>query len=276
MENPMIRTLILMLVFFVLSASAATVEVLSVPSKKMGKNIPVTLILPDAYEQKDQRFPVLYLLHGAGDDYRGWHRQTKISRLADEYDIVVVCPDGGRTSWYFDSPVDPAFQYETFVAKECVNYIDTNYRTQAHRNFRALCGLSMGGHGSLFLAIRHPDTFSVAVPLSGGVDIRPFPRHWEIALRLGAIETHRENWETYTVINQAKKLNAGELAISIDCGTSDFFLGVNRALHQQLLADGISHNYEEHPGAHNWGYWREAIKRQMPFIARHFKNQPAD
>jgi len=271
MRNPIIRPLVLTLILSILSASAATVVPLSIPSAKMGRDIPATLILPDAYEQKEQRFPVLYLLHGAGGDYTGWNQNTEISQLADEYDIVMVCPDGGRTSWYFDSPVDPNFQYETFVAEECVNYIDANYRTKAQRNFRALCGLSMGGHGALFLAIRHLDTFSIAVSLSGGVDIRPFPKHWQIALRLGDIETHPGNWETYTVINQAKKLKNGDLAISIDCGTNDFFLDVNRALHQQLLDAGISHNYEEHPGAHNWQYWRGAIKRQMPFIDRQFK-----
>ncbi len=251
-------------------SSAATVEVLSIPSKKMGRDIPATLILPDAYAQEDQRFQVVYLLHGAGGNHAGWNNATDISQLADQYEVIVVCPDGGRTSWYFDSPIDPTYQYETFVAKECVEYIDNSYRTKAQRESRALCGLSMGGHGALYLAIRHLDTFSIAVPLSGGVDIRPFPNNWDIAVRLGSKKTHEKNWETHTVINLAKQLKNGDLSISLDCGTEDVFLKVNRALHQQLLDAGITHNYEEHPGAHNWNYWKDAITRQMKFIDQQF------
>jgi len=255
----------------ILSASAATVDVLSVPSKKMGRDIPVTLILPDAYAPDGQPLPVVYLLHGAGDNHAKWNDATDISQLADLYDVIVVCPDGGRTSWYFDSPIDPAYQYETFVAIECVNYIDANYRTDPRREARALCGLSMGGHGALFLAICHPDTFSIAVALSGGVDIRPFPKNWQIALRLGDIKTHPENWETHTVVNLAKNIKPGDLAISLDCGTEDFFLQVNRNLHQQLIDQKIVHHYEEHPGSHNWDYWKDAIKRQMAFMDQQFK-----
>lgn len=261
---------VLIFIISVFSASASTVETLSVPSGKMGRNIPATLILPDAYQQDGQRFPVVYLLHGANGNHEGWNANSSVGQLADTYGVIFACPDGGKTSWYFDSPIDPTYQYETFVAKEFVDYIDAHYRTKAHRNSRALCGLSMGGHGALFLAIRHKDTFSIAVPLSGGVDIRPFPNNWDIKLRLGDQESHPENWETYTVINQAKTLKDGDLTISIDCGSEDFFIGVNRALHQQLLNDGITHTYAEHPGAHTWAYWAEAIKRQMEFIDQHF------
>ncbi len=269
MKNPFL--VLISCILLSLRAPASTVEVLSVPSAKMGRDIPVTLILPDAYAQSEAPLPVVYLLHGAGGNHAGWNEATDIAQLADQYDVIVACPDGGKTSWYFDSPIDPTCQYETFVAVECVNCIDANYRTDARREARALCGLSMGGHGSLYLAIRHLDTFSIAVPLSGGVDIRPFPKNWDIALRLGTIETHPENWETHTVINLAKTLKPGDLAISLDCGTSDFFLQVNRNLHQQLLDQHIVHNYEEHPGKHDWIYWKEAIKRQMKFIDRQFR-----
>jgi S-formylglutathione hydrolase FrmB len=271
--NHLKRIVALSALLFIAAADAATVTTLAIPSQKMARLIPATLILPDAYQTADQRFPVLYLLHGAGGNDQGWNAQTRIAALADQYGIIVLCPDGGVTSWYFDSPIDPTYQYETFVAKECVEYLDTHYRTQADRGHRALCGLSMGGHGAMYLAIRHRDTFSMAVPISGGVDIRPFPDHWRIKDRLGSITTHRENWEKNSVINLAKELKNGELALSIDCGTSDFFLTVNRALHNQLTLAGIQHTYIEKPGAHNWLYWREAIKRQMPLISAHFNQQ---
>lgn len=254
-----------------LAAQASTIETIAVQSDTMGRDIPVSVILPDAYQEGAEQYPVLYLLHGAGDTHRKWIDKTVVEALADTYGIIMVCPDGGRTSWYFDSPIDPSYQYETFVAKECVAHIDQYYRTKAQRTYRALTGNSMGGHGTLFLAIRHPDVFSVAVPLSGGVDIRPFPENWDIKKRIGDVEIHPENWEHYTVINQITALKDGDLAISIDCGSEDFFIGVNRALHTQLLEAGIKHGYTEMPGGHTWGYWNNAIQRQIHFIDQQFQ-----
>ncbi len=255
------------------SALAASVTTVSIDSRAMGRGIPSTLILPDAYGEDARRFPTVYLLHGAGGSHASWNEGTDIAALSDEYGVIVVCPDGGKTSWYFDSPIDPTYQYETFVANECVAFIDATYRTKAHRDSRALCGLSMGGHGALFLAIRHRDVFSAAVALSGGVDLRPFPNNWDIKKRIGSLETHKENWEKLSVIHLAKDLRDGELAISLDCGEGDFFLDVNRALRARLLEAGVSHDYLEMPGKHDWIYWRAAIKRQMPFIARHFEKE---
>jgi S-formylglutathione hydrolase FrmB len=265
------RLFLCLSILFSLGLQAATVEVVRIPSAKMDKAIPATVILPDAYAEGDERFPVTYLLHGAGGSHAGWNARTDIAALADAHRMLIVCPDGGHTSWYFDSPIDPAYQYETHVAVECVQYIDAHYRTRAERNARAICGLSMGGHGALFLAIRHRETFSTSVVLSGGVDIRPFPDNWGIKLRLGPISTHAQHWDEYTVINQAKQLQDTELNIVLDCGRNDFFLGVNRALHLQLLEDGISHLYEEHAGGHNWAYWNAAIARQIPYIATQFQ-----
>jgi S-formylglutathione hydrolase FrmB len=264
--------LIFLSILLSLGLEAAIVEVVGIPSDKMDKVIPATVILPEVYADGDEHFPVTYLLHGAGGSHADWHARTEIAALADAYQMVVVCPDGGHTSWYLDSPIDPAYQYETHVALECVQFVDSRYRTRADRSARAIAGLSMGGHGALFLAIRHRDTFSTSVVLSGGVDIRPFPNNWGIKLRIGSIATHPQNWDKYTVINQAKQLKDAELNIVLDCGRSDFFLEVNRALHQQLLEGGISHVYEEHAGGHNWHYWQRAIERQIPYIATQFQN----
>ncbi len=263
-------------VFFLLGGSfvhAAKVEVIQVPSTKMEQNIPATLILPDAYSQRESdKFPVLYLLHGAGGNHSSWNQSTQCAHLADKYEFIILCPDGGSTSWYYDSPIDPTYQYETHVAEECVQYMDKNYRTRANRGSRAISGMSMGGHGAIYLAIRHPETFGTSVCLMGGVDIRPFPNNWEIKKRLGDMSKHWENWEEHTVINQARKLKDNQIKIVLDCGRGDFFLPVNRALHKQLLEDGISHIYEEHEGVHNWQFCKDAIHRQFPYIASQFAN----
>ena len=265
---------ILQVLFLIIASSnlpGAVVEHITIPSDKMGKEIKATIIIPDAYSTSTDRYPVTYLLHGAGDHHGRWNERTDVASLADQYGMIFVCPNGDKRSWWFDSPINPKSQYETFVAKECVAYIDANYRTKADREHRAIAGNSMGGHGALYLATLHKDVFSIAVSLSGAADIRPFHNRWKITQRIGPLS---EEWDKYTVIEVIKKLKDGDVAIAIDCGESDFFLEVNRALHKQLEADGISHAYVEQPGDHSWDYWNSAIKRHMPFIQEHM-NKPA-
>jgi S-formylglutathione hydrolase FrmB len=265
-------------IFFLISlcliafnVSASTVTTVQIYSEKMDKDVPASVVLPDSYAAGTDRFAVLYLLHGAGGDYKGWVSKAPVGELADTYGIIIICPDADKTSWYFDSPINPKSQYETFMSKELVKYVDANYRTRALREFRAIAGLSMGGHGAMFLAIRHKDVFSTVCCMSGGVDIRPFPNNWGIKDRIGDIETYPKRWEELTVIDNAKTLKDGDLAISIDCGVSDFFIGVNRALRKQLLDANISHEYSERPGAHSWDYWKYSIRYQMVFINEKFK-----
>ncbi len=265
------KILFLFLLLLASISRAASVELVQIKSEKMNRDIPVNVILPDGYNKSIRDLPVLYLLHGAGDDYNGWVKKTEISQLADQYNIIVVCPDGGKTSWYFDSPIDASYQYETFIAIELIEYIDKNYRTLASKDFRAISGLSMGGHGALFLAIRHSKTFGYVGSQSGGVDFRGFANHWDIKKRIGPYEENKELWDEMTVINQAKSLKDNELKIYIDCGSNDFFIDGNRRLHQQLLDAKISHIYTERPGGHNWDYWANSIKYQMLFFSECFK-----
>jgi len=249
----------------------STVTNIFVPSPAMNKDIPVTVVLPKAYRADRARLPVLYLLHGYSDNNRTWLSKTSIEDLADQYKIIVVCPDAGYSSWYFDSPADPAWRYETFTARELVAYVDEHFQTLAKRESRAIAGNSMGGHGAMYLAIRHPDQFSVVACLSGGVDLRPFPNNWDLAKRLGSLKEYPERWSANSVIPLASNLPPGELAIAIDCGVDDFFISVNRDLHRLLLKRNVPHDYSERPGKHGWEYWSNAIKYQMLFISNHLE-----
>jgi S-formylglutathione hydrolase FrmB len=256
----------------VVPAPLAQPKRLQVPSAVMKRDIPASVTLPKGYAQSGLSYPVIYLLHGAGDDEMVWTARTPVQELADTYGIIVVTPSTG-TSWFFDSPIDKKFQFETFTASELVKFVDANYRTVPRREGRALAGNSMGGHGAMFLGIRHTDTFSAAAPMSGGMDIRAgsFPNNWNLKDRLGSIESNRARWDELTVMNQIEHLKSGDLAISIDCGTSDFFLEVNRQLHAKLTTRGIAHDYAEFPGEHNWDYWPGSLRRQMAFLDRHFR-----
>ena len=179
-------------------------------------------------------------------------------------------PDGAYSSWYFDSPVDPTFKYETFVSKELVEHVDANFKTRKDRKARAITGLSMGGHGAMYLAIRHQDVFANVGSMSGGVDIRPFPNNWHLSKRLGTIEEHPENWEANTVINLTHLIQPDSLNIIFDCGVDDFFYEVNCNLHKKLLDAKIPHDFISRPGKHNWPYWFNSVRYQFLFFSDRF------
>lgn len=249
----------------------AKVDTVLTRSHVMQKEIKAVVITPESYEE-DTEFPVLYLLHGYSGHYAGWVQGAPhIKDLSDRYGMIIVCPDGAYGSWYFDSPADPSFLYETYVSKELVEWMDVNYKTIRKREGRAVTGLSMGGHGGLYLAFRNQDVFGAAGSMSGGVDIRPFPNNWDIAERLGKQSEYPDRWEENTVIGLLHLLTPGSLRIIIDCGTEDFFYEVNERLHRELLYRNIPHDYISRPGAHNWEYWSNAVKYQALFFHEYFK-----
>lgn len=263
--------LIIVFFFSVLFASAATVDTATIYSNCMHKNVKCVIIKPDQYKNDTMHFPVLYLLHGWSGKYSDWVLMAPdLLHAVDENGFIVVCPDGDYDSWYFDSPIDTNMKYETDVALEIPAYIDAHYRTIANRNARAISGLSMGGHGALYLAIKHKDVFGAAGSMSGSVDFRPFPENWGIKKYLGDYATHKENWDKNVVINLANSLQNGDLKIIFDCGVSDFFINVNRALHQKLLDKKIDHDYIERPGEHNWNYWNNSVQYQLLFFHNFF------
>ena len=251
---------------------AAIVDTIQVFSSSMQKNVPVVTIRPDNYSSLKE-MPVVYLLHGYSGNHLDWITKAKgFEKAADQYSMMFICPDGGFSSWYWDSPVEPKSQYETFVSDELIKAIDSKYATIKKRTGRAITGLSMGGHGALYLAFKHQDIFGAAGSMSGGVDIRPFPNSWEMAKQLGTYAQQPERWEKNTVINMLNLLTPNSLAIIIDCGTEDFFFDVNENLHRQLLYRNIPHDYITRPGAHNWNYWTNSVKFQLLFFKNYFDN----
>ncbi len=257
------------------TAFSASVDTVVTYSKVMKKEIKAVVVKPDSYSAA-KKFPTLYLLHGAGGNYSDWVNQTPdkntVKRLSDELSMVVVCPDGGVTSWYFDSPIDKTYQYETYVSAELVAFIDQKYSTVSDRSGRAITGLSMGGHGALYLAFRHQDVFGACGSMSGGVDLRPFPENWNIAKRLGKYNENPERWDANSVINLTHLLTPNKLAIIVDCGTGDFFYKVNVALHDKLMDRNIPHDFITRPGVHNFAYWGNAVAYQMLYFSKFFKH----
>ncbi|MGV3762121.1 alpha/beta hydrolase [Parapedobacter sp.] len=258
---------------YIAHARGADVDTISIWSEAMSKSVKSVVVKPTTYAQRDS-FPVVYLLHGYSGNYADWvNKVPEIKDLADRYDLIIVCPDGGYGSWYWDSPVDSTFRYETFVSDELISFVDEQYKTLAAREGRAITGLSMGGHGALYLAMRHLDVYGAAGSTAGGVDIRPFPLNWDMAKRLGSYADYPERWESHTVVNLVHRLTPNALSLIIDCGTSDFFYGVNEQLHRKLLDRNIPHMYITGPGAHNWDYWERSIGYQLWYFNKFFSGK---
>ena len=254
-----------------LFVEAGTADSISVFSKGMKKNVPCTIVKPTNYKNNNERLGVVYLLHGYSGNHRQWLNDApQLLALADTYNMLIVCPDGGFSSWYFDSPIDSTVRYETFISDELISYIDHHYRTIGNKTGRAISGLSMGGHGGLFIASRHIDVFGAAGSMAGGVNLRPFPKNWDISKRIGDTACCEENWRKYSVINNVDKLSNNDLKLIVDCGYSDFFLEVNRELHQKLVNLKIDHDYIERPGGHNKEYWGSSVNYQLLFFRKFF------
>lgn len=264
--------------FLFLKGIGGTLDTLETYSQEMGKKVYSLVLLPDTYRMDPQkRYPVLYLLHGYSGNYVSWLQSVpKLQDYVDEFQMIIVTPDGGYDSWYLDSPVDSDQRYETFMTTTLIEDVDRQYRTKSDRSHRGITGLSMGGHGALYLSIRHPFLYGAAASMSGGVDLRPFPENWNLKKVLGSEKEYRENWERYSVINLVDKLKQEKLALFIDIGIDDIFIEVNRQLHQKLLRLHIPHDYIERPGGHTWTYWRNALPYHLLFFRDYFEGKADD
>lgn len=249
-------------------ASAAQEDIITVASPYISPAMKVTVVKPAGYDASgSKRYPVVYLLNGYSGNYRSWVDlcHGDLDSLATQWNMIMVCPDG-RNSWYYDSPLKPQLQMESFITRSLVPAIDSLYLTIPDRAHRAITGLSMGGHGALWLAMRHSDIWGNGGSTSGGVDINPFPENWEIKNILGPREKNVERWENSSVTSLVPSLTPGQLNLIIDCGYDDFFFDINEKLHRRLLEAKIPHDYLTRPGVHNQPYWRNAIKYQLQFF----------
>ncbi len=257
-----------------LPISAYQTDTFTFKGKKTAIEKPLTITLPDNYEES-KNYNVVYVLHGFSGNHTDWTKLTNIEQLADQYNVIVVNPDGNFGSWYLDSEVDKTSQYETYIAEDVVDYIDSNYSTNRSKTGRAITGLSMGGFGALHIAINHPHRFAAVSAMSAGVDVRPFSAEFDLTKVLGNYAENEASWDSIAIVNNLHKIAAGntawkksadDLPIMLDIGVDDFFIEQNRALHQAMLNLRIRHDYIERPGIHDWHYWNKVIPYQFLFL----------
>lgn len=253
----------LALVSFTLKAS--TVDTIAVSTTYLDSPENVIVITPD--KSAVEACPSVYLLNGFGGNHLSWLSiRPDLPALADVFGMVFIMPDG-RDSWYWDSPMDSLMLMESFITRDLVPFVDSHYNTIPSADKRAITGLSMGGHGAMWLAFRHPDTWRNVGSMSGGLDIRPFPERWRMKERIGSLASNPEIWDEHTVINLVPQIDGSVYNITFDCGVDDFFFDVNNAMHQALLEAGVSHDYTVRPGAHTASYWANSLPFHLLFFS---------
>lgn len=246
-----------------LAGSVQTVAVYSVAMDTTLNNI---VVLPDRDELSVQMFPAIYLLHGWSGSYEDWIRETDLIRLADEYRVIIICPEGGYAGWYLDSPVNGKNRFTTYVGRELADWIDETFPTRKERTFRAITGLSMGGHGALYIAGQFPTTFAGAGSMSGVLDLTQTRFADDIRLLMGLSEI--KDLIPYSVSGNIAALKNISPVIIIDCGVDDAFITANREVHQAMIRDELPHTYIERPGGHSWNYWTNALEYHILFFIK--------
>jgi S-formylglutathione hydrolase FrmB len=252
------------------SAFAFDVKNMTIPGSDIVKSLPATVVLPDGYADSNERFPTLYLLHGWSGDNTEWVSKTTLGSLADEHQMIVVMPNGAYDSWYVDSAVKKDSNYQSYIGKDVVKYIDKKFKTISKKEARAITGLSMGGYGALNVAINNPLTFGNVGSMSGGVDPRYFPKNWGMESVFGDHVKNSDYWDDKAIISNAHRFIFSGIDIIIDCGLDDFFSRSNKELHNLLVELKIPHDYIERPGTHDWNYWGNSIKFQTLFFSNKF------
>ena len=235
----------------------APATVVRVPSPSLGREQIATILLPASYGMSQQRYPVMFLLHGGGQDHtafatRGWFRA-----LASR-DMIVVTPSVGD-SWYVNSVADPSAKYEDFVVKDLIDYVDRHYRTMASRESRAIAGVSMGAWGAMLIGLKHPQLFQAVGAFSAPFGISRQDPNMDMTSRtqqrFGAPETPERRERDPGTLAATIPVESVPL-LYLACGNQDIFVTDNRRFVERLTNRKIPYEYRElSPFGHSWDVW---------------------
>ncbi len=270
---------------FVLQASAQTVaevrsnkvEERQLKSKLMARDMPYRVILPAKYSTKsNERFPVIYLLHGLTGNYKNWVDKTDVEQFGVGYDFVIVTPDGNN-GWYTDSVGAPNDKFESYIVKELIPEIERDFRVVADRGHRMIAGLSMGGYGSIKFGLKYPDMFSMVGSFSGALGAASFTEK-NAGVNIGRAidqiygpegsETRSSN-DIFKIVRDAAPDRVKAMPfIYQSCGTEDFLIGNNRDFLALMNEKKLAHEYREHPGVHDWVFWNDQVREFLAVAER--------
>ena len=264
-------------------------DMLTMDSEILDMERKYAIYLPPDYESSERSYPVLYLLHGAGDDQTGWVQFGEVLHIADKAilegsatPMIIVMPDGNAKKRGYFNDIQNEWRYEDFFFEEFMPYVESTYRIKGEKRFRAISGLSMGGGGTFMYALHHPELFSSACPLSaycGPLSLEDMENQYN---RRGMEAGSKEEMETWFKRHSAvelinaidaealKKSRQKQVRWYIDCGDDDFLYEGNSLAHIAMRKKEIPHEYRVREGGHTWTYWRESLPEVLSFISDAF------
>lgn len=269
--------------FAAMAQTGKVFDDLSLKSKVLNMERKYAIYLPPDYEASQRAYPVLYLLHGGGDDQTGWVQFGEVQNITDKAikdgtatPMIIVMPDANTIRRGYSNDATNTWRYEDFFFQELMPFIEKTYRVKTEKRYRAVAGLSMGGDGTFTYALHHPELFAAACPLSAGTG--------PISLDSARARLKRENnkIDETAIVAFYKRQNVVELVNNlpdsskkavrwyIDCGDDDFLYEGNCLVHIAMRKKEIPHEFRIRDGAHNWTYWRAALPEVLQFVSMSF------
>lgn len=242
------------------------------------------IYLPPGYNLSERSYPVLYLLHGSGDDQTGWIQLGEVEYIVNKAicegkctPMIIVMPDANTGKRGYFNAIKGDWQYEDFFFEEFIPFIEKTYRIRPSKRYRAIAGLSMGGGGTYIYALHHPELFSSACPLSASTGFQK-PENVKEQVKNNKIENLTEDeilnyYKQYSVLNLIANMPDDQKQMVrwfIDCGDDDFLYEGNSLVHISMRRNEIPHEYRVRDGKHEWEYWRAALPDVLSFVSKEF------
>ncbi|MBB5397789.1 esterase family protein [Mucilaginibacter sp. AK015] len=279
-----IALLLLMLCPAVLFAQTGKVyDNLTLTSKILKSERKYAVYLPPDYETSGRNYPVLYLLHGAGDDQTGWVQFGEVLNITDKAirdgvatPMIIIMPDANTGRRGYNNDIKGDWNYEDFFFSELVPFVEKKYRIKGEKRFRAIAGLSMGGGGSFVYALHHPEMFSSACPLSAATgflsleDAKAGISKNNPGMADSAISNYYNRYSVLPLINAIPDDQKKAIRWFMDVGDDDFLYEGNGLVHNLMRKKEIPHEYRVRDGAHNWTYWRASLPVVLEFVSQAF------
>lgn len=257
---------------------------LSLPSKILNMERKFAVYLPPDYETSQRSYPVLYLLHGSGDDQTGWIQFGEVLHIADKAIVegkatpmIIIMPDANTGQRGYFNNAKGTWRYEDFFFEEFVPYVEKQFRIKGEKRYRAIAGLSMGGGGSFIYALHHPEMFSSACPLSAATGPVSPEKAREYYSTRGVPDASDAELDAFyrrnSVLPQLDSLPVDQrkaVRWFIDCGDDDFLFEGNSLVHIAMRKKDIPHEFRIRDGGHTWTYWRESLPVVLSFISDAF------
>jgi enterochelin esterase-like enzyme len=283
-----ISILFLLVLPILLFAQSGTVrDDLSMKSKILNSDRKYAIYLPPDYSTSQRSYPVLYLLHGSGDDQTGWIQFGEVLRITDKAiqegsatPMIIVMPDANTGRRGYSNDILGTWRYEDFFFGEFIPCIEKTYRIKGEKRYRAIAGLSMGGEGTFMYALHHPEMFSSACPLSAATgplkledtrkSLQRFSPTPKDNIPDSLIEAYYKHQSVLALIENMPEDQKKSVRWYIDCGDDDFLYEGNSLVHIAMRKKEIPHEFRTRDGGHNWTYWRASLPEVLRFVSDAF------